>query len=141
MPVFVKGQAAWAEGVGESLQSIELEEPWYLVINPGCHVSTAEVFSDSDLTRSSPLTTIADFLAAGGRNDCEPVVVKRYPQIASAMQWLDEFAAARLTGTGACIYASFQAEEQAQAVLERLPEEFTGFVARGLNKSPMLRFI
>lgn len=141
VPVFVKGMASWAEGVGEYLEPIELEEPWYLVVNPGCHVSTAEIFSDSDLTRSSPLTTIADFLAAGGRNDCEPVVVKRYPEIADAMQWLDQFATAKLTGTGACIYASFQTEDQAQAVYDRLPVEFTGFVAKGLNESPVLRFI
>lgn len=141
VPVFIKGYASWAEGIGEQLVPVELAEPWYLVLNPGCHVSTAEVFSDSDLTRSSPLTTIADFLAHGGRNDCEPVVVKRYPQIASAMQWLDRFAAAKLTGTGACIFASFETESEAQAVLKQVPAEYSGFVARGVNSSPLLRFI
>lgn len=141
VPVFVNGLASWAEGVGETLEPVELPQPWYLVVNPGCHVSTAEVFSDSDLTRSSPLTTIADFLAHGGRNDCESVVVKRYPQIATAMQWLDRFARARLTGTGACIFASFEVESEAQDVLNQLPVEYTGFVARGLNQSPVLSFL
>ncbi len=141
VPVFVNGLASWAEGVGETLEPVELSRPWYLVVNPGCHVSTAEVFSDSDLTRSSPLTTIADFLAHGGRNDCESVVVKRHPQIARAMQWLNGFASARLTGTGACIFASFEVESQAQAVLNQLPVEYTGFVARGLNQSPVLSFL
>lgn len=141
VPVFVRGRASWAEGVGEKLVPIELEQPWYLVINPGCHVSTGEVFSDPELTRNSPLTTIADFLAHGGRNDCESVVVKLYPQIAEAMRWLNRFAAAKLTGTGACIYAAFPDYSQAQAVLDQLPAEFEGFVARGLNRSPVLDFI
>ena len=141
VPVFVNGVAAWAEGVGEHLTAVELPQSWYVVINPGCHVSTAEVFSDSDLTRSSPLTTIADFLAHGGRNDCEPVVINRYPEIANAMQWLSGFAPARLTGTGACIYAAFETELQAQEVLRQLPGEYTGFVARGLNRSPLLDHI
>lgn len=141
VPVFVRGQASWAEGVGEKLVPIDLQEPWYLVINPGCHVSTGEVFSDPELTRNSPLTTIADFLAGGGNNDCESVVKKRYPQIAEAMRWLNGYATAKLTGTGACIYAAFPEFSQAQAVLEQLPAEFDGFVARGLNRSPVLGLI
>jgi len=137
VPVFVRGHACWAEGVGEKIQPVELPEPWFVVLDPGVHVSTAEVFSHSDLTRSSPLTTIAAFLEGGGRNDCVPVVQKQYPEIASAMQWLSEFSPARLTGTGACVFAEFATQEQAQSVVEQIPEDYKGFVARGLNRSPL----
>jgi len=137
VPVFVRGHACWAEGVGEKIQPVELPDPWFVVLDPGVHVSTAEVFSHSDLTRSSPLTTIAAFLEGGGRNDCVPVVQKQYPEIASAMQWLSEFSPARLTGTGACVFAEFATQEQAQSVVEQIPEDYKGFVARGLNRSPL----
>lgn len=139
VPVFVHGHAAWAEGVGEQLLSVDLPEPWFLVINPGCHVATAEIFSAPELTRDSPLTTIADFLAGRGRNDCEPVVSQRYPPIRQALQWLGQFAPARLTGTGACIFAAFATQLQAQQVLDKLPGDFQGFIARGLNRSPVLQ--
>lgn len=137
VPVFVRGHACWAEGVGEKIQPVELPEPWFVVLDPGVHVSTAEVFSHSDLTRSSPLTTIAAFLEGSGRNDCEPVVQKQYPEVASAMQWLSEFSSAKLTGTGACVFAEFATHEQAQSVFEQIPKEYKGFVARGLNRSPL----
>jgi len=141
VPVFVRGQACWAEGVGEKIQPIELSEPWFLVIDPACHVSTAEVFSHSDLTRSSPLTTIADFLADGGSNDCAPVVLKQYPAVAAAMQWLGNYSHAKLTGTGGCVFAEFASREQALEVNEQLPDGYRGFVAKGLNRSPLLEFV
>jgi len=138
VPVFVQGQSAWAEGVGEKLQPLALPGKWYVVINPGCHVSTAEIFSDSDLTRSTPLTTIADFLAHGGRNDCESVVAKKYPEIAEAIDWLKDFSPAMLTGTGACVFARFDTEAEAGDVLRQMPEKYSGFIAKGVNKSPLL---
>ena len=103
VPVFVHGVAAWAEGVGEELQKIELPEPWFLVINPKIAVSTAEVFADKELTRDCPAITIRAFLAGEGINVCEPVVKKRYPEVSKALNWLDKFAKARMTGTGASI--------------------------------------
>ncbi len=138
VPVFVRGCTAWAEGVGEKLLPVEMPAAWYLVVHPGCHVSTAEIFSDSDLTRDTPLTTIADFLAGRGRNDCEPVVVRRYPQVAAALEWLGQFADSRLTGTGACVFASFHSESAAKSVLADLPDQYSGFVAQGVNRSPLL---
>jgi len=141
VPVFINGYAAWAEGVGEKLEPIILPETWFLVVNPGCHVSTKEVFCDSDLTRSSQLTTIAAFMTNGGRNDCQSVVVKRYPEIANAMQWLGEYSSPQLTGTGACIFASFDTKDQAKEVLKQMPSNYTGFVAKGLNQSPVMRFL
>ncbi|MGD2117839.1 MAG: 4-(cytidine 5'-diphospho)-2-C-methyl-D-erythritol kinase [Chromatiales bacterium] len=141
VPVFVRGHAAWAEGVGEQLQPVDLPEPWFVVIAPGCAVSTAEIFSDSDLTRNSPLTTIADFLEHGGHNDCEPVVRRRYPQIAQLMDWLQQFAQPRLTGTGACIFASFANESDARKVQQQTPQGCQAFVARGCNRSPLLKVL
>ena len=137
VPIFIAGHAAWAEGVGEELIDIQLPEPWFVVIDPHCHVSTAEIFSHSDLTRNSPVTTIADFLSGGGRNDCENLVRKIYPEVDAALNWLARFAAPAMTGTGGCVFASFDNEADALAVLKKLPENFSGFVARGVNKSPL----
>ena len=114
VPVFIHGRAAWGEGVGEKLVAVEPAEPWFLVVRPDCSVSTAAVFNAVDLTRNTPAITIRDFLASGGRNDCENVVRNHYPQVAAALDWLNQFGTARLTGTGACIYASFEKERQAR---------------------------
>ena len=105
VPVFVKGFSAWAEGVGERLTPVELPERWYVIIHPGVAVSTREVFQSPELTRNSPLITIRAFFESGGRNDCEPVVRARYPEVAEALEWLARYAPARLTGTGSCIFA------------------------------------
>jgi len=139
VPVFVHGQAAYAEGVGESLIPIEeLKEPWYLVIHPDCHVSTAEIFSAPDLTRDQIPVTIRAFFAGHCQNICEPVVRSRYPQIGQALDWLNQFRPARLTGTGACLFAAFESEAAANAVLAQLPSQWHGFVALGKNISPAL---
>jgi len=131
--------AAWAEGVGESLTPIDdLEEPWYFVIHPGCHVSTAEIFSAPDLTRDAFSITIGDFIAGHGKNVCEPVVRRRYPQVGQALDWLNQYRPARLTGTGACIFAAFESEAAAHTVFAQLPGEWRGFVAAGKNLSPAL---
>lgn len=138
IPVFLFGQAAWAEGVGELLTPVAMREDWYLLVHPGCAVSTAEVFNHPDLTRNTPAITIRDFLKGAGANDCEAVVRKLYPQVASAIDWLRERGDARMTGTGSCVFLRYQSRGEAQAVLEELPPQWTGFVARGLNRSPLL---
>ncbi|MEO5573688.1 MAG: 4-(cytidine 5'-diphospho)-2-C-methyl-D-erythritol kinase, partial [Gammaproteobacteria bacterium] len=99
VPVFLRGQAAWAEGVGERLTPIDLEEPWYVVVTPPCQVSTQAIFTSADLTRDTKPITIADFLAGQGGNDCEALVCRRYPEVAIALDWLGKFAKARMTGT------------------------------------------
>jgi len=138
VPVFVHGHAAWAEGVGEKLTPITPEECWYLVIHPGIHVPTAEIFGAEELTRTTPATTIRDFLEAGGHNDCEPIVRRRYPVVAEALDWLGRFGQARMSGTGSCIFAAFGAREQAHQVYTSMPDKWRGFIARGLNRSPLL---
>ncbi len=138
VPVFVRGQSAWAEGVGEKLTPLALEQPWYVVLIPSVHVSTKAVFSDPELTRDSPRITIRDFLAGADGNDCEAVVRSRYPEVDLALSWLGQFGEARLTGTGACVFASFEQEQEARTTQAQVPSGWRSLVARGLNRSPLL---
>jgi 4-diphosphocytidyl-2-C-methyl-D-erythritol kinase len=138
VPVFVRGAAAWAEGVGERLTPVDFPESVYALVRPDVSVATAEVFQATELTRDSPVITINGFLAAGGRNDFEPVVRQRYPAVAAALDWLGRFAPARLTGSGSCVFAAMSDESMARAVLAGLPPRWTGYVVRGLNRSPLL---
>lgn len=138
VPVFVHGRAAWAEGVGEQLTAVDFPEPVYLLVQPDAAVGTAEVFKDPELTRDSPVITIRGFLTSGGRNDCEPLVRRRFPAVAEALDWLGRYAPARLTGTGSCVFAAMPDEASARAALGRLPGRWTGHVVRGLNRSPLL---
>lgn len=139
VPVFVRGRSAWAEGVGEHLEPVDLPARNYLILVPPCQVSTALIFSQQALTRNSSAITIAAFLREGGRNDCEAVVRQLYPEVAFALDWLSNFAPARMTGTGACVFASFAERTAANAVLQQLPAGYTGFVAQGVNHSPVHR--
>lgn len=139
VPVFIRGFSAWAEGVGEQLTPVTLPERWYVIVHPGVGVSTRDVFQSSELTRNSPLITIRAFFEAGGRNDCEPVVRARCPEVAAALDWLSRYAPARLTGTGSCIFASCATAIEAERIAARVPDEWTSFVARGLNISPAQR--
>ena len=138
VPLFVGGRSAWGEGVGERLTPIELAPAWYLVLIPDCQVATAAVFGAKELTRDSPRIKIADFLAGDQVNDCQPLVRNLYPAVATAMDWLELWATARLTGTGACVFAEFPEPDLAHRALAELPRAWRGFVARGLNRSPLL---
>jgi 4-diphosphocytidyl-2-C-methyl-D-erythritol kinase len=138
VPVFVRGHSAWAEGVGEQLTPYDFPEQVFLVVKPAAGVSTAAVFQDPELTRNSPITTIRAFLAGGDRNDCLPVVRKRSGEIAEALDWLSEFGEARLTGTGACVFVAMTDLAAAQRAAARVPARWTGYVVRGVNRSPLL---
>ena len=137
VPIFVRGQAAWAEGIGERLTPVEPEEPWYLVLTPPVAVSTAEIFAAPELTRNTPPIRIPDFLSGAGGNDCEPVVRARYPVVGQFLDWLNQFSRARLTGTGACVFAAFPDRAGAARVMAKLPQGWAGFIARGCNRSPL----
>lgn len=144
VPLFVRGASAWGEGRGERLQPVSLPPRWFLVIHPGVAVSTAEIFQAPELTRNSSLITIRAAAVDQTRNDCEPVVRARYPEVAAALDWLDAQmqahgarAGARLTGTGACIFASFEREQDARRIAQRVPASWSSFVARGLDRSPL----
>jgi 4-diphosphocytidyl-2-C-methyl-D-erythritol kinase len=137
VPVFLHGSSAWAEGRGELLEPVALPERWYLLIHPGVAISTAEIFQAPELTRNSPLITIRAFFQAGSHNDCEPIVRRRYPQVDAALKWLGARAEARMTGTGACVFAAFERAEDAERIAAAVPAGWQGIVARGLNRSPL----
>ena len=139
VPVFVRGHAAFAEGVGEKLTAVALEEPWFLVAIPQVLVSTAEVFSDPELTRDTPANKLRSLLEGGGRNDCQPVVQKRYAEVDNALILLNKFVPARLTGTGACVLGSFPNRADADKVARQLPATLPCFVAQGRNVSMLQR--
>ena len=139
VPVFVRGHAAFAEGVGEKLTAVALEEPWFLVAIPQVLVSTAEVFSDPELTRDTPANKLRSLLEGGGRNDCQPVVQKRYAEVDNALILLNKFVPARLTGTGACVFGSFPNRDDADKVARQLPATLPCFVAQGRNVSMLQR--
>lgn len=137
VPVFVHGVTAFAEGVGEHLQAVELPQTWYLVVTANVHVSTAAVFTHADLIRDSKPLTLDTLLNSNWRNDCQPLVERLYPEVAITLQWLVKYAPSRMTGTGASVFASFQDESSARRALADLPPQYRGFVARGVNQSPM----
>jgi 4-diphosphocytidyl-2-C-methyl-D-erythritol kinase len=144
VPVFIHGFTAWGEGRGERLTTVKLPERWFLVIHPGVAVSTAQMFQAHELTRNSPLITIRAFSEGGTANAFEPVVCARHVEVAEALDWLRSQLdthgvpiAARLTGTGACIFASFERAEDAERIAARVPDRWSSFVARGLNRSPL----
>ena len=137
VPVFVYGYSSWAEGVGEKLERISLHEQWVVVIKPECHVNTKEIFLAKNLTRNSKSITIADFIAGQHQNDCVEVVCQRYQPVKDALVVLSEFSEARLTGTGACVFAQFDSEDEAVNAYESLKNMWQVYLAKGLNESPL----
>lgn len=138
VPVFVLGRAAWVEGIGERLTPVDFPERLYLVVSPGCSVATSDVFQAPGLTRNSAPITISRFLSDGGGNDCTELVRAMYPAVGEALDWLGRYGDARLTGTGACVFAAIDDGQTADGALEKLPGGWSGFVARGCNVSPLL---
>ncbi len=138
VPVFLFGHSAFAEGVGEILTPVQPTQCWYVLVHPNCSVSTASVFRDAELTRNTPPITIRGFFAGAGHNDCEPVVRRRYPEVGAALDWLRARVAARMTGTGACVFAPCASEGEARQLCGQVPAQWKGYVARGLNRSPLL---
>ncbi len=143
VPVFIFGENAFAEGIGEKLAPIMLPPAWYLVLTPPAHVPTAQVFASNELTRNTIPIKIPPFSVAQGHNDLEPVVCRAYPEVARHLQWLkqlDRATMAAMTGSGACVFAEFATEAEAQRALTQLPDSMKGFVAQGLNRHPMYDF-
>ena len=138
VPAFLYGRNALGEGVGERLQAIDLDPAWYLVLTPQVPVSTKEIFSDTSLTRDTKPLRMLPFLSGQGRNDLESVAVRRYPEIARHLAWLRKRSPqARMTGSGACVFAEFPREEDAVVLHSELPAAMRGFVARGLERHPL----
>lgn len=141
VPFFLLGGNAFAEGIGERLQPLELPEAWYVVLVPPVAIPTRSIFAAPELTRNSKTIKISGFSAGFGRNDLEPVVCQRHTEVATHLAWLRQFGAARLSGSGACVFAGFAAEDEARSVLSRMPEGMRGFVARGLNRHPLAAYL
>jgi 4-diphosphocytidyl-2-C-methyl-D-erythritol kinase len=138
VPVFLYGRSALGEGVGERLNGVDLGPAWYLVLTPQVSVSTKEIFSDAALTRDTKPLTMAPFLSGQGRNDLEPIVLRRFPEIAEHLAWLKKRSPqARMTGSGACVFAEFSRQEEAVALHGQLPPAMRGFVAQGLELHPL----
>jgi 4-diphosphocytidyl-2-C-methyl-D-erythritol kinase len=142
VPFFVFGENALGEGVGERLSRLDLGPAWYLVLTPQVSVSTREIFSDGALTRDTKPLTMAPFLSGQGRNDLEPIALRRYPAIAEHLAWLKKRSprgafSPRMTGSGACVFAEFPRQEDAVALHGQLPPAMRGFVAQGLELHPL----
>jgi 4-diphosphocytidyl-2-C-methyl-D-erythritol kinase len=137
VPVFIFGQSAFAEGIGEELQAVSLPPAWYVVLQPATGVATAAIFAAPELTRDSKPIKMQGFSAGPGKNDLQPVVCKRHPEVARQLEWLQQFAAAGMTGSGACVFAAFDTEQAAREVLSRLPRDMSGVVARGIDRHPL----
>ncbi|MCB1976804.1 MAG: 4-(cytidine 5'-diphospho)-2-C-methyl-D-erythritol kinase, partial [Nitrosomonas sp.] len=140
VPIFIFGENAFAEGVGEQLTALSLPQAWYLVIVPPVHVSTVEIFSNKELTRNTIPITIPPFSIRDGHNDLEPVVCSLYPEVSRSLEWLKRLENTKITamsGSGACVFAEFATESGANAAFAKLPADMRGFVARGLDRHPM----
>ena len=140
VPIFIFGQNAWAEGVGEIMSPIDLPEQYYVVLTPQVHVSTAQIFANSTLTRDTKPLKIADFSSAtyssDFRNDLEAIVCKEFPAVATTLKWLNQFGLARMSGSGASVFVAVNSKQSADELLAKKPANTTGFVAKGLVKHP-----
>lgn len=168
VPIFVRGKSAWAEGIGDILTPITLPESWFVILSPDCHINTAKIFSNERLTRDTPKKKIApalegqttrqqdsqkiayqdqldsnvsndDFLSESYHNDCQALVSELYPEVGEALNFLSQYSASRLTGTGACCFARFDNEAKANQVLNEARSKFKGFIAKGVNLSPAIQ--
>jgi 4-diphosphocytidyl-2-C-methyl-D-erythritol kinase len=139
VPLFVRGKSAFAEGIGEKLTPIELPLRHYVIVDPGIHSSTVELFQAPELTRNSPPTTITDFLdGACTGNAFTPLVRARFPEVAAALEWLETHGDARLSGSGGCVFVALESAAEADRIAEACPPSFRAFRATGMNQSPLL---
>ena len=141
VPLFVFGHSAWAEGIGEKLSVLQLPDRYFLILIPGCSISSAEIFRHSDLTRDSSAITIARFLEYGSGNDCEAIARKLYPEVDEALLWLNKWGPAKMTGTGSCVFLAFESMKEAELVQKLVPAKWAAFVSEGLNDSPLLEAV
>ena len=150
VPFFVFGQNAFAEGVGEALQAVKLPERFFLVVTPDVHVPTAAIFSEKALTRNTEVAKITDFLAqqrsdtnwpdSFGRNDMQAVVAGKYAEVAKVLEWFSNLAPARMTGSGASVFAAFASQAEAEMAQAKLPASWKSVVTGSLDSHPLFAF-
>ena len=141
VPVFIFGRDAFAEGVGEALQPLELAPAWYVLVSPGVSIPTAEIFGAGDLTRNTPLIRMPDFAVSTTRNDLQAVACKRYPQVQSAIDWLEQHAPARMTGSGSCVFAEVASAQDAKWVAAQCPPAWTAWKVRSSSRHPLFEWL
>jgi 4-diphosphocytidyl-2-C-methyl-D-erythritol kinase len=141
VPVFIFGRDAFAEGVGEALQPLELAPAWYVLVSPGVSIPTAEIFGAGDLTRNTPLIRMPDFAVSTTRNDLQAVACKRYPQVQSAIDWLGQHAPARMTGSGSCVFAEVASAQHADWVAAQCPPAWTAWKVRSSSRHPLFEWL
>ncbi|MEF1290205.1 4-(cytidine 5'-diphospho)-2-C-methyl-D-erythritol kinase [Vibrio sp. M260118] len=137
VPVFTRGFAAFAEGVGEKLTPADPEEKWYLVVRPDVSIATVSIFTHPDLTRNTPKRSLVTLLDSEYVNDCEKIVRMLYQEVDKQLSWLLQYAPSRLTGTGSCVFAEFSSKKEAETTLNKLPDNVSAFIAKGRNISPL----
>ncbi|KMZ12339.1 4-diphosphocytidyl-2-C-methyl-D-erythritol kinase [Candidatus Burkholderia humilis] len=145
VPFFVFGQNAFAEGVGEALQAVNLPQRFFLIVIPSVHVPTAAIFSEKSLTRDSKVAIMIEFLAeqrpdSFGRNDMQAVVARKYAEVAQVLEWFANLAPARMTGSGACVFAAFQSKAEAEMAQAKLPASWKSVVTASLDSHPLFAF-
>ena len=141
VPFFLLGENAFVEGIGEQLTAVPTPPAWFVVIHPGISVPTPVIFKAPELTRNTKTVKMADFsggLLGFGRNDLQAVAARAFPPVADAVEWLSGFGEARMTGSGACVFAAFASESEANAVLQSVPAAWRGWKARALAAHPMV---
>ena len=141
VPVFVFGRDAFAEGVGEALQPLALPPAWYVVVSPGVSVPTAEIFSAEDLTRNTAPIKMADFAPSTTRSDLQAVACSRYPEVQRAIDWLDAYAPALMTGSGACVFAEVPSEAEADRITKNCPPQWKAWKVRSLTRHPLYEWL
>lgn len=144
VPFFLFGRNAFAEGVGETLAAVDTPDCWYLVVEPGVAVPTQQIFSATELTRDSKPVKISDFSGAPvgfGKNDLQVVAARLFPPVADAIEWLEQYGDARMTGSGACVFCPFEHEQQADAVLKKVPPQWKAWKARALSQHPLMHLL
>jgi 4-diphosphocytidyl-2-C-methyl-D-erythritol kinase len=137
VPFFVRGESAFMEGIGEILHTFHVSPRWFLVLNPGIGISTAEVFRDPQLTRDAQPVKMSDFSGIVGRNDLQPVVIRRIPEVGQLLEWLSKWGDARMSGSGTSCFVAFDSEEEARQAWTTKPEQYTGFIARSMDYHPL----
>ena len=139
VPVFVFGENAFAEGVGEKLQAYPLPDAWYVVLFPPVHVPTAKIFSHPELTRDSVSIIIRALSTQPLRNDLQGVVCSLYPEVANYIAELSKYGKAMMTGSGACVFAEFKSQGEAEEVMRQIP--LPGIAVKGLSRHPLQHWV
>jgi len=140
VPFFIFGENAFVEGIGEAMTPVATPDQWFVVLHPPVHVPTPAIFRDPDLTRNTPALKVRDLAAAKTHNDLEPVAIRQHPLVGECLAWLKQFAEARMTGSGSCVFSQFASQDEAKCVTSRLPDSMKGFLTRSLNQHPLHEF-